>query len=74
MRKNIGSRTSSQKIAKMMKSRARKTPTSAISRKRNSPKKARGRTSSSQWKTTAKVVSRAVSQINGTLSPSTPTT
>src|SRR5438105_3448918 len=31
MRKNIGRRTSSQKIAKMMKSRARKTPTSASS-------------------------------------------
>ncbi len=73
MRKNIGSRTSSQNTTKRTKSRDSNTPTSAISRKRKSPKNARGRCASSQWKTIARVVRRAVSQISGTLSPSTPT-
>ena len=73
IRKNIGRRTSSQKTAKRMKSRAWNTPTSAISRNMKRPKKARGRCSSSQWNTMARVVSRAVSQMRGTLRPSTPT-
>ena len=48
IKKNIGRRTSSQKIANKKKSSAMKTPARAISRNRKSPKNARGRFSSSQ--------------------------
>ena len=73
IKKNIGRRTSSQKIANRKKSSAMKTPARAISRNRKRPKNARGRFSSSQWNTRASVVRSAVSQISGMLRPSTPT-